>query len=306
MKITSLNHSFVFQKQVSVYIDKKTNHHIKTLQSMATFFGEVLPVVSRAVEEDDDNDSESECFERVTALWTRAAKHSMSESGEGKLPCEILIIAVGPAATGFIQTYVIHKNYEIIAGLFSGLHEDDINTLSQKTPTDKSCFLYRKKDCPKILVCQCNITVTPEQAFSFTEQIFPSIKLEDAYVSILCSAHTSEYKADIPISDMEVPFLRSLRSTKYLGTPLAPYVDQPNIVTGLPAQCLSYCQVNKVIAVLYACYTDSIQVDSATMRCFLPLIQSTPIKDIVEKNPKADEMLRTIVDLHTKHNTLYL
>lgn len=45
---------------------------------------------------------------------------------------------------------------------------------------------------------------------------------------------------------------------------------------------LSYCQVNKVIAVLYACYTDSIQVDSATMRCFLPLIQSTPIKDIVE------------------------
>ncbi|CAC5424793.1 PSMG1 [Mytilus coruscus] len=288
---------------------------------MATFFGEVLPVISRAVEEDDDNDSESEFFEsRVTALWTRAAKQSMSES-EGKLPCEILIIAVGPAATGFIQTYVIHKNYEIIAGLFSGLHEDDINTLSQKTPTDKSCFLYRKKDCPKILVCQCNITVTPEQAFSFTEQfvivtleqafsfteqLFPSINLEDAYVSLLCSAHTSEYKADIPISDMEVPFLRSLRSTKYLGTPLAPYVDQPNIVTGLPAQCLSYCQVNKVIAVLYVCYTDSIQVDSPTMRCFLPLIQSTPIKDIVEKNPKADEMLRTIVDLHTKHNTLYL
>lgn len=31
---------------------------------MATFFGEVLPVISRAVEEDDDNDSESECFER--------------------------------------------------------------------------------------------------------------------------------------------------------------------------------------------------------------------------------------------------
>ena len=36
---------------------------------------------------------------------------------------------------------------------------------------------------------------------------------------------------------MQPPFLRALRSTKYQGTPLAPYVAQPNIVTGLPAQC---------------------------------------------------------------------
>lgn len=230
----------------------------------------------------------------------------MSESPDGKLPAEILIIAIGPAATGFIQTYLIHKNYEVIGGLFSGMDEDDVNTFSQDSPTDKSCYIYRKKDASEILVCQCNVTVLPEQAFSFVEQLFPSICLDVCYVSILCSAHTSEYKAEIPISDMEVPFLRSLRSTKYQGTPLAPYIDQPNIVTGLPAQCLSYCQMNMVKAVLYVCYTDSIQVDSATMRCFLPLIQSTPIRDIVEKNPKADEMLRIIVDLHTKHNTLYL
>ena len=56
-------------------------------------------------------------------------------------------------------------------------------------------------------------------------------------MSILCSAHTSEYKAETPISEMQPPFLRALRSTKYQGTPLAPYVAQPNIVTGLPAQC---------------------------------------------------------------------
>lgn len=73
--------------------------------------------------------------------------------------------------TGFVQTYVTHKNYEIIGGLFSGLSPDDMNTFSQKSPTDKSCYLYRKKDCPEVIVCQCNITVTPEQSFSFAEQV---------------------------------------------------------------------------------------------------------------------------------------
>ena len=72
---------------------------------------------------------------------------------------------------GFVQTYVTHKNYEIIGGLFSGLQEDDVNTFSQKSPTDKSCYIYRKKDCPEVLVCQCNLTVSPEQAYSFADQV---------------------------------------------------------------------------------------------------------------------------------------
>ncbi|CAC5425037.1 unnamed protein product [Mytilus coruscus] len=51
--------------------------------------------------------------------------------------------------------------------------------------------------------------------------------------------------------DMGVLFLRSLRSTKYLGTSLAPYADQPNIVTGLPAQC------NNTFIYLYNCNRDT-------------------------------------------------
>jgi hypothetical protein len=40
--------------------------------------------------------------------------------------------------------------------------------------------------------------------------------------------------------------------------------------------------MNKVKAVLYVCYTDCGLVESSTMRAFLPLINSTPIRDVIE------------------------
>ena len=43
-------------------------------------------------------------FSKVTARWNAVAKKTMSESSNGKLPAEILIIAVGPAATGKSHT----------------------------------------------------------------------------------------------------------------------------------------------------------------------------------------------------------
>ena len=48
---------------------------------------------------------------------------------------------------------------------------------------------------------------------------------------------TSEYKSEVPTSEMETPFLRALKTSKFPGTPLCPYLEQPNLVSGLPAQC---------------------------------------------------------------------
>ena len=64
---------------------------------------------------------------------------------------------------------------------------------------------------------------------------------------------TSEYRSDIPVSDMNPPFLRSLKTSKFPGTPLGPYLEQPNLVSGLPAQC-KYYNLSDELTALTVCY----------------------------------------------------
>ncbi|XP_045197531.2 proteasome assembly chaperone 1-like [Mercenaria mercenaria] len=274
---------------------------------MATFFGEVVPTFSRAVDDDED-ELESPIISTTNVRWSPVVRAELLKKPDGKLPCQILIIAIGPAAAGFVQAYVLHEDYYIVGALFSGLEETDINTFDQMSPSDKTCYIYRSRSIPDAFLCLCKTDVTPEQSYSFTEQLFSCISTESShfYMSILCSCMTSEYKSDIPVSDMNPPFLRSLKTTKFPGTPLGPYLEQPNLVSGLPAQLLTYAQMMDVKAVLYICYTDSIYPDSSSMKIFYPLLQSTPIRDLIQENPKAEEVLKKIVELYSVKNTMYL
>ncbi|XP_048769337.2 proteasome assembly chaperone 1-like [Ostrea edulis] len=273
---------------------------------MATYFGEILPVISRAVDDDDEEESFENIETYVKLKWKKEIEEEMELTKDQKLPVDAFVLAIGPAATGFTQTYVTHKNYEMIGALFCGMKENDVNTFSQHSLTDKTCYIYRKCDYNSALVCECNYDIRPEYAHSFVNQLMSSLSINDGHVLVLSSAFTSEYKSEIPTSDMNPPFMRALKTVQFLGTPLAPYLEQPNVATGLPAQVLTYCHIHKIKAVLYVCYTDSIHLDFATMKKFQPLIEATPINLIHEKNSKASETLKQIVDLHTKHSTLYL
>lgn len=68
-------------------------------------------------------------------------------------------------------------------------------------------------------------------------QVFEFIDLSTTYLSILCETFTTDYKGDTPVSEMKVPFLRALKTSKFAATPVCPYLELPNIITGLPAQC---------------------------------------------------------------------
>ncbi|XP_021359417.1 proteasome assembly chaperone 1-like [Mizuhopecten yessoensis] len=273
---------------------------------MATFFGEILPVSSRAVDDDDDDDDLEPLDCDLWMRWSEKAQADMKTSDDGTLQCHTLVVAIGPAATGFARVYILHEEFDLIGGIFGGIKEHDFNTFQQTSPTDKTCYLYRSTQNPLIMVCQCNVDISPEQSYSFVTKLFAGINLNTTYISILCTCSTSEYKSDIPILDMQPPFLRALKSAKFAGTPLCPYVEQPNVIAGLPAQLLSSCQIHGHRAVLYCCYTDTIYLTSAMMKTYIPLLNSTPIKDVIQKNPHAEKELKKIVALHTSHNTLYL
>ena len=70
-----------------------------------------------------------------------------------------------------MQAYIIQEGFEVIGALFSGMNERDINTLTQMSPTDKSCYIYRSRTVPQVLVCLCNAEVEPEQSISWVNQV---------------------------------------------------------------------------------------------------------------------------------------
>ncbi|KAK3576511.1 hypothetical protein CHS0354_034185 [Potamilus streckersoni] len=268
---------------------------------MAAYEGEMI---SRAVEDDEDEDENQEYFS-VRARWSPLIRAELLKTG-GKLPCKFIIVAVGIAASGFVKTYIVQESFSIIGALFTGMK--DINTLTQQSPTEKTCYVYHSESMPDILAVICNRDLPAEQSYSFVHELFSAIDISECCILILAVSMTSDYRSEVPVSDMAVPFMRALRTTKYLMTPLCPYLEQPNIISGLQAQLLTYCQLHNAKAILYNCYTDRIDLEVTTMKAFLPLLKSTPVKDYVlaNPNPKADETLLKLVELHSAQNMLYL
>ncbi|XP_041353884.1 proteasome assembly chaperone 1-like [Gigantopelta aegis] len=277
---------------------------------MATFFGEILPVTSRAFEDDDDEE-EDDTFVGSSSIvfWSKAVQAEKAKDPKGRLSkLHTLIIAQGPAASGFIQTYVMEdKTFERVAGVFSGISDEAVQTLEQLGKSDETCYLHRSTSTTGLMVCQCKTEVKPDQSFSWVTQLFSGLDLSECYVCVLASTPSSDYKSDVPISELQTPFLRALKTARFGGTPVCPILEQPNMVTGLQAQILTYCQVHSIRAVLYLCYTESMFIDIHTITAFKPLLKATPIKDFpIQNNPKAEKMLLQIVKHHQNQNLLYI
>ncbi|CAH1798809.1 unnamed protein product [Owenia fusiformis] len=205
---------------------------------MATFYGEIVQPYSRAVDDDDDEDDVIPDTSCSVLRWSPTAKLEMEESPTQCLQCEVLIIAIGQEATGFSQAYLLENDAEIICVICSGMDEQDVNTFSQTAPTDKTCYIYRLKSRPNIMMCMCNSKVTSEASYSWTEKVFSKLEKppdQQMYVAVLSSTLASEFKSETPIGDLKLPFLRSLSTNEFPGTPICPYLEVPNVVPGLPA-----------------------------------------------------------------------
>ena len=70
----------------------------------------------------------------------------------------------------------------------------------------------------------------------FMFQLFSKLKKENTYVAVLGTSPANEYKSETCPGDLQTPLLRALRTDPFKGTPLCPYLEQPNVVTGLAAQ----------------------------------------------------------------------
>ncbi|XP_030648729.1 proteasome assembly chaperone 1 [Chanos chanos] len=284
---------------------------------MATFFGEILSVYSRAVEEDDQDDIEEENEEdaqirreveekrEVHVHWS--VEVLQSNPSQETLHCSDLVIAVGANATGFLSAYVLNSGSWSQVGWVSLWNERSRGT-SRPTraplPEEPGCVIYRQDQCPSVMICQSTCYIAEDQLFQWTEKVFACLQKRGLSVTVLSDSTVAEYKAPNYVYGSGSPFLRALKTSAHKDKIPCPLLEQPNIVAGLPAAVLSHCQIQRIPAVLYQCYSDVIYPDSVTMETYKPALSSLSKLVKLDPSPSA-EILQKLTKISDAQSNLY-
>ncbi|KAM9846908.1 proteasome assembly chaperone 1 [Aulostomus maculatus] len=279
---------------------------------MATFFGEVLSVYSRAVEEDEEELEENEEDAQIRKEleekrdvhlhWSPEVSESL-KSGN-KLQCSDFILAVGHNAARFLSVYVLTSSNWDAVGHVSVWNERSRGVTGQSSE-ESACVFYRRKENPSVLICQLTCYVAEDQQFQWTEKVFDCLQHRELNVTVLSDSSMADYKTADYLCSSSAPFLRSLHTSAFSGQPVCPSLEQPNIVTGLPAAVLSHCQVHRIAAVVYQCYSDVIGPDSVSMETYKPALTRHGKSIQLDPSPSTD-ILRKFVRPTDIQSNLYI
>lgn len=279
---------------------------------MATFFGEVLSVYSRAVEEDEEDLEENEEDEQirreleekreVRLHWTPEVSESLKCGN--KLQCSEFILAVGHNAARFLSVYVLTSaNWDAVG--HASVWNERSRAVSGQSSEESACVFYRQKDSPSVLICQVTCYVAEDQLFQWTQKVFDCLQHRELNVTVLSDSSVAEYKTADYLCCSSAPFLRSLQTGAYSAQPVCQSLEQPNIVTGLPAAVLNHCEVHRIAAVVYQCYSDVIGPDSVTMETFKPALTKLGKSIQLDTSPSTD-VLRKFARTTDIQSNLYI
>uniref|UniRef100_A0A0B6YAN1 Proteasome assembly chaperone 1 n=1 Tax=Arion vulgaris TaxID=1028688 RepID=A0A0B6YAN1_9EUPU len=274
---------------------------------MATFFGEILPVTSRAVDDDEEDENITSIHESDPVIhWSKNFCVEVEKLPSNKIPCSVFVIAVGTEANVFSEIYLKPFGYEAVGGVFTSFKDDVPLTSSQSSLTEKNFCIFRCLSKPSVFLCQFKLEVSPEHSYAWTKLLTDSFDLSTADIIVLTSSGMSTYCSELPFSDLEPPFLRCLKTEYFVGNLKCKILEQPNMLTGLPAQLMTFFQAYQYKAAVYVCFKEKRFIDIVDVKTFLPLLQTISIQDITQVNKEADQRLRDMVKLHSVHDMMYM
>ncbi|XP_056141279.1 proteasome assembly chaperone 1-like [Lampris incognitus] len=261
---------------------------------MATFFGEVQSVYSRAIEEydedldgnDEDEQIRQEVQEKREVHLSWYSEDSQALGGRF-LQCSDFILAVGHNAASFLSAYFVKtENWKAIG--HATLWNERTSTRVGQTSEQPTGVFYRHVEDPSVLMCKITDYIAEDQLFQWTEKVFGCLQPRGLNVIVLSDSLAADYMTSDYLRDSMGLFLRCLQTSVSKRKIICPLLEQPNIVSGLPAAVLSHCQVHHIPAVAYQCYSDVIRPDSTTMEAYKPVL--TILNKIIKLDvgPNAD------------------
>ncbi|XP_034253296.1 proteasome assembly chaperone 1 [Thrips palmi] len=208
-------------------------------------FGEVVEPVSRSLyvdESSDEEDAQEESLAKTgTIQWVDEASSSI----------DTLLIFHGRLAADFLLK-ILHGTKSTKAGHLK-------ERLFGKPSKEPNILLYKLSNniygclCPSIDIASSN------GALDKLIPVFNSCK----QLVIIATVPAPFYKGNDPTLDLPPAFMRMLyTSTCDSHHAVAPLLEPPNMVSGIPASILNWCEIFKKPGCLFVCYSDSHHLDS--------------------------------------------
>lgn len=258
---------------------------------MATYFGEVVALSSRAVTDEDDDDHSSSQFIAVTLDYIQPEFDDSVKENDGT---ETVVFVIGDTASAFCKSYLLTDEFQNVADIKARfLGDAEPERLGQ---------LFRSKLQPCVTICEIREDINEEYYFRLAQTVcnmcFSSVRDDNCTVRsvILTSRHTSAYKHCVEDA-LEEPFIKCLATSQYMNTyPTlnADYIFPPNIITGIPAALMSFCEVAQKKAILYVCYSHSF--DSCAAKSFENIL-GNPLISGMEVRKDSGKKLETLFNL---------
>jgi len=244
-----------------------------------TFFGEVLPVVSRAVDED-------ECEEIIPQLiWKPSELLDADCKIEGDIDLLSIIITGKP-----VQDFVC-DDLKLIGTFYEEFKLFSTDTLQTKE-IGRVYLDENSSEKKKLVSCIFTKNSCPENSWDISSALLDLNKGQVLKVAVFESKPRALYQDEVNNKNELESVLKVLKTSNYkekavesgsvlLGSDL----EQPNVVGGLSAAVLSNCELQNIPCKLYLCYSDVINSHSFENTLLQDELVSKVTKNIFTESP---------------------
>lgn len=208
---------------------------------MATYFGEILPEVTRAYDEEEDWDEEAsqdDESERLTVKWETVGITSVRQ--------RFLVIADGEPITDFVGRCLVPGVAQEVGRLMDG--ETTIAT-------------FREASCD-VMICSVKPGIRLECLYEFSEKVVDLLdkSLQPEVTVLTCQPLSLHLHNNSGSSAVLVRTLHTSSLSRGLPTP---HLEQPNVLSGIPATVLTLCEMRDIPAVALVTFLHPLEVDSS-------------------------------------------
>lgn len=265
---------------------------------MASFFGEIRTLSSRAVddEEADDQAKYEVTYEESDKTYPRHVK--------------LMIISVSEIASIFVKSHFLNDNAIPICTInytcLKNTDESMLYTGLLSNKNVKNVAVSISASYPDAMVCEVSKSVPEEICHEICEIIFNYFT--PSRVLILTSKHMATFKSENSLLSFQAPFLKSLCSTQYFTSHLCniPHLNSPNFLSNIPASILLKCEVKKLPALCIVGYVDTDAIDSLNVQVFDEILNEALLSDTsVTPNAKS-RVVKYVKTTQSVKNNLYI
>lgn len=278
---------------------------------MASFWGEVVPVGSRALDDEDEDEDDDLCPSPPILSPPDCNMILNPSLPPARLPCRLLVVADQSAAAHFLDVALLWKNQSVLLGILNTGFVKGDGFPPKGVLASSSCAVRQLRPGSDVVLVRNTATVFPEQLHSWQNQLLGLLQFQaDTRVVVLTSQNVTNYLTSLSMPTASPPFLRVLFTSAARPTMTnspCPPLEAPNILQGPVAQLMTTCEIRGIQAAAFVCYSNA-HFESAAITSFAPLLQTSfshNLGGLEEANLDMQKHVKEIVLRHERGSLLY-